>query len=52
MESKIFIANVVKVHDLQSPSHVLYKHLISDLCTANISPIRTNIKLLPGKNGQ
>lgn len=45
MGSKAFITNAVKVDD-QRPSNSLHKYLISDLCPAIISLIRSNIKLL------
>lgn len=49
MGSTSLIINEVKVDDLQSPLHILYKFLVSDLCPAIISPIRSNSKLLPCK---
>lgn len=49
MGSTSLIINEIKVDDLQSPLHILYKFLVSDLCPAIISPIRSNSKLLPCK---
>lgn len=49
MGNTSLIVSVVKVDDLQSLSHILYKFLISDVCLAITPPIRSNTKLLPCK---